>query len=91
MYGTIRFINVQRGFAFLNEDGKEGREHDVFLHYTNFIDKVAFDLRLVGRRVRFDLAPSAFANKPPQAVRVVLLPQDDSERDGGLDALGGAR
>ena len=94
MYGVIRYVNVGRGYAFIAPDGTDvlSKAENVFLHYSNLVDKsLTFDLRLLGRRVLYDLSPACLLGKPPQAINCLVIAEEGDVRAGGVSALGGVK
>lgn len=51
--GTIKTLQMDRGFGFITPDGAVGRDSDIFFHRTAVAND-AFDSLRVGERVSFE-------------------------------------
>ncbi len=70
--GRVKFYDVRRGFGFIVPDDGGA---DVFVHHTA-VSRAGLPALLPGMRISFELAPS-IGNRPPQADRLLLLPDDE--------------
>ncbi|MGI6781630.1 MAG: cold-shock protein [Acholeplasmataceae bacterium] len=64
MTGTVKWFNSEKGFGFINADGK-----DVFVHFSQ-IKAEGFKTLAEGDQVKFEIKDS---DRGPQAVNVVKL------------------
>lgn len=64
MTGTVKWFNSEKGFGFINADGK-----DVFVHFSQ-IKSEGFKTLAEGDQVKFEIKDS---DRGPQAANVVKL------------------
>jgi cold shock protein len=63
MNGTVKHINLDKGYGFLEASGIQ----DTFFHVSQLADSLQFDELLKGRRVVFDVEQT---ERGPQAINV---------------------
>merc|ERR1719188_1930077 len=91
MKGTVKFFNAERGFGFIEADGK-----DFFIHYTGIESQGGFRSLAEGEEVEFDVETEGSGKE--RAVRVtgpggapVKGAQRQQQGYGGFGGDGGDR
>jgi cold shock CspA family protein len=81
-YGTIIRINEPRGFGFIRQDQRDGR--DIFFHCRELRGGLKFNDQLVERRVRYSRVTSekgfVAVNVFPSDEQPLEPPEKDSAR-----------